>query len=177
MGIDVTNLMTVAKLGEFNWFIFFLEDKYFNELEKYFRVFGEDVGLDNLAVRGYRPKDLASELYHQYFDFFFNKYPSWDVLPIPSIVITNIHPKKAKEKNLESPVLMVFPIPKDGIPELLKSLAKALVSRDSLAALRTLDKAKANSIWGWVRNYIELKPTIYGAVSIDVLKMFEDLKR
>lgn len=180
MSMIATDVATIPAAG-FSWYILFLEQIFHDDLSKQlsenFITLGKEVGRDVLVIRGYDPNtffDSAYETFTLYDD-------EWnDRLQRPGILVSDTAPALllSEEAKLKSAKLIYLPLssfqktPTNSLASLLRQLVKSLNSPDAYQALRRQEPRKLSTAWGWLRNFVDLKPNFFG-FGVDINAMID----
>jgi hypothetical protein len=152
-----SSLARVPREG-FSWYIFMLEDDFSDalrtQLRDNFEGLGRAVGPDTLVVRGFDPNQIRNE---------------WGVLAIgsPALVVTDRIPIDAAlpagARVIDFDLASEYAT-HDSIVPLLKRLVEALNDSEAMKLLErdTAEPGAVKKLWGWVEEYLELKPNFMG---------------
>jgi hypothetical protein len=187
MALTTSGIETIPTHG-FSWYVLILEDRWDDpikeELGSNFHTLGQAIGAYAIAVRGF-----DSELFFQsVYETLTSYQPEWkDKLVRPSLLVCDTsprllltHKKKLQKQRLVAANVILIPLaafrgkPRGALSDFLRDLAAALQSPDAIAALSRLEPAVLSRYWGWLRKYVEVKPSFLG-FGLDVGKMLDQV--
>jgi hypothetical protein len=178
--------MCASKIGSvptsgFDWYVVLLEGPFANEIreqiDRHFMALGKEVGPDVLVVRGYDATAFKDSFIES---AAFYGPEDWKKVEVPALVVTNALPTAVEQQGgLDKARVMIFPLrgayeKHTDISVFFGKLITALHSADASSALGKLDMLKIEKYWGWLNEYVEMKPGFYG-FKADVGKIIADL--
>lgn len=150
------SLLRVPREG-FDWFVFFVEDNYDDELRRQlrdnFEPLGRAVGPNALVVKAFDPDAMARE---------------WILLGVspPALVVADHVPVPGEHdtgRRIELGLDAEF-ARSHSIVALLKQLVEALHDPEAMQALEDAhaEPGRIRKFWGWLGKYGEIKPNFMG---------------
>jgi hypothetical protein len=166
MGYACTSLGSVKRLGQFEWYIFLLQDglsdQLRSEIEENFDQLARVVGEEVVVIRGYDPQRFRRQVQEAYSGM----YPRLQEVRPPALFVTDLAPARLQEPELAGR-FMVFPLQgfrrEDGsVADFLSSLADALADPQAVAALEASQSGLFERRWQWLNRYLTMRPAFMG---------------
>jgi hypothetical protein len=193
MGYTASSVATVPAINglgqEFQWFIFLLTGGWQNdirdEIQRNFDYLAEEIGTENLLVKGTDPGRFYQEVIRQY--FLHLKGIDEGSIPLPALLVTDTVPAKVTFNDGEvNARVIIFPLAealiRDGIlTDFLRKLSSTLKDTEAFDDIKELGEKKIIEKWGWIPRYCTFKPKFFGfeidfsAILEDLMKNLEDL--
>ncbi len=168
--------MVASKIGTiptkgFEWYIILLEgpfgDEIREQIDKYFLELGKEAGPDVLAVRGY-DATVFRDSFIESTSFYGRDDLKAKAVDSPAIVVTDALPEAVERRGgLDTAKVLIFPLRQiyeqhKDISVFFNQLLSALRAPEAMAALEKLDSTDIEKYWGWLTQYIEMKPGFFG---------------
>ena len=183
MGYIASRITTIPGQG-YDWYLTFIEtefqDDIRNQIDSHFEALGKEAGERILVVRGYDAKqfrqpisEAAALLDSQWQERF----------EPPALFVTNRPPQEvlASPQQLYHAKVLCFSLgrifERDGtIVPFLSRLLDTLAKPEAMEALEGEAQSRFSKWWGWLTQYLEMKPGAFG-FSVNLGKAIGDLAR
>ena len=170
MGYIVTDLGRL-RVTDFEWYVFFLEDSYQDELRRElsenFENLARNIGPESLAIRGADRENFWSDIFHMY--AIVEKGVNRENFPLPGLLITDTSvselqedPDAAKRAKLILISLAERYRQPGSVTQILRHVSVAVRDPEAMRALEREDVEAIRRHWSWIPRYLELKPSFCG---------------
>jgi hypothetical protein len=173
MGYITSSAVTIPSTG-FDYFVFFLNDEYTDNLrrdfEENFWNLAKDVGKKTLVVNGFDRIQFSEQVFEIY---------QIKTRSVPAILITDTPPAIVEKFPLNKSNIKMVYIPLEtiyksqgSIVKVFKYIAESLRHSDAFELINSRNPVEIEKRWGWLR-YFSIKPNICG-FGVDMNQFFEE---
>lgn len=181
MGYVVTDLARLPADG-FEWFVFFLEDSYQDdlrrELAENFEALARDVGPACLVIRGADREGFWSDVLFTY--AIEGRGIKRENLPLPGLLVTDtpVSDLQANPDTAASAKVILISLAQryrrpGSVTDILRHISQAVRDPAAMRALEVKDIDGLRNHWGWIPKYLEMKPSFCG-FGVDLDAIIED---
>jgi hypothetical protein len=173
MGYITSSAVTIPSKG-FDYFVFFLNDEYTNnlrsEFEENFWPLAKNVGEKTLVVNGFDRIRFSEQVFEIY-QIKTRSVPALLITDTPPVIVEKLPPNERNIKMVYIPLETIYKN-QGSIVSLFKHVAESLKNSDALELINSRNPVEIEKRWGWLR-FFSIKPNICG-FGVDMNQFLEE---